>query len=40
MQLGKYLHYKGKYYWVIGVAKHSETLEDFERTFLKEFKGS
>ncbi len=25
---GKYQHYKGNYYLVIGVAKHSETLED------------
>lgn len=25
---GIYLHYKGKKYRVIGVAKHSETLED------------
>jgi len=29
MQLGKYLHYKGKYYWVIGISKHSETLEEY-----------
>jgi hypothetical protein len=28
IKLGKYLHYKGKEYEVIGVAKHSETLED------------
>lgn len=25
---GKYRHYKGKEYEVIGLAKHSETLED------------
>ena len=28
MKLGKYEHYKGKQYEVIGLAKHSETLED------------
>lgn len=29
MQPGRYRHYKGKDYLVIGVAKHSETDEDF-----------
>ena len=28
LKLGKYRHYKGKEYELIGVAKHSETLED------------
>jgi hypothetical protein len=28
MQLGVYRHYKGNEYEVIGLAKHSETLED------------
>ena len=26
--LGTYQHYKGKYYQVLGVARHSETLEE------------
>lgn len=28
MKLGKYQHYKGNYYEVLGVAHHSETLEE------------
>ena len=28
IELGIYQHYKGKKYTVLGVAKHSETLED------------
>ena len=28
VKLGKYRHYKGKEYRVIGVGKHSETLEE------------
>lgn len=28
LQLGKYQHYKGKQYEVIGIARHSETLEE------------
>lgn len=27
-KLGLYKHYKGKIYEVVGIAKHSETLED------------
>ena len=28
MKLGKYQHYKGNFYEVIGMAHHSETLEE------------
>lgn len=28
MKLGKYQHYKGNFYEVIGIAHHSETLEE------------
>ena len=28
IQKGKYRHYKGKYYEVIDIARHSETLEE------------
>ena len=29
IKIGKYEHYKGARYEVLGVAKHSETLEEF-----------
>ncbi len=28
VKLGKYQHYKGKFYEVIGIARHSETLQE------------
>ncbi len=28
IKLGRYQHYKGKFYEVLGVARHSETLEE------------
>lgn len=28
LKLGEYQHYKGKFYEVIGIARHSETLEE------------
>jgi cyclomaltodextrinase / maltogenic alpha-amylase / neopullulanase len=29
MKLGKYRHFKGMMYEVLGIVKHSETLEDY-----------
>ncbi len=29
MKSGLYQHFKGKYYQVIGVSRHSETMEEF-----------
>ncbi len=28
IRLGRYRHFKGNEYYVVGIAKHSETLED------------
>ena len=28
LKLGRYQHYKGKFYEVIGIARHSESLEE------------
>ncbi len=29
LRLGRYRHFKGKYYEVLGVARHSETMEEY-----------
>lgn len=29
IKYGKYQHYKGRFYEVIGIARHSETLEEW-----------
>ena len=36
---GKYLHYKGNFYTVIGFAKHTETEEEFV-VYYPNYKGS
>ena len=41
IKLGIYEHYKGKQYKVVGIAKHSETMEDmviYEPLYESEFK--
>jgi len=29
LKVGKYQHYKGNFYEIIGIGRHTETLEDF-----------